>query len=290
VVTGRVARFAAMINRHRIPRPPLSAFIESIWLYENEPRPHALERILPTGAAQLIVNLKEDQTRIYYPELGNRCDTTSGTVLAGVQSRYSVIDTAEQEYVLGVAFKPGGTTPFMPVPTHETRDAEIPLDLLWGVRRTSTLRERLLEARDPDAKLDVMEDALAEMWRPPGLHPCVLFALDAFGRHPHAMSIKAVTDAIGLSAKRFIERFKTEVGLTPKRYCRIMRFQRAVGRAHKGEHVDWSQVALDCGYYDQAHFIHDFRSFAGLTPTGYQAARTESQNHVKFLQSDSGCT
>src|SRR5438552_12484830 len=83
-----------MIYHHRIPRPPLDACIESFWLYEIEPRPHSLERILPTGAAQLIVNLKEDQTRVYRPECGNRCNRTSGMVLAGVQSRYSVIDTA----------------------------------------------------------------------------------------------------------------------------------------------------------------------------------------------------
>jgi AraC-like DNA-binding protein len=278
-----------MINRHRVPRAPLAAFVEAIWLYEADPRPHLLERVLPTGAAQLIVNLKEDQTRFYDPVQGNRSEAMCGTVLAGVQSRYCVIDTAEQEYVLGVAFKPGGTTPFLPVPTHEVRDAHVPLDAIWRSGRGAALRERLLEARDPDAKLDVMEDALMEMWRPPGLHPAVAFALDAFGRRPHATSVQAVTDAIGLSAKRFIERFKNEVGLTPKRYCRIARFQQAVRCAHQRRHVDWSQVALDCGYFDQAHFIHDFRSFSGLTPTGYQAAQTEFPNHVKFLQSDAGC-
>ena len=73
--------------------------------------------------------------------------------------------------------------------------------------------------------------------------------------------------------------------MTPKRYCRIRRFQRALALANRGRHIDWARVALDCGYFDQAHFIHDFRSFAGLTPTEYQSARTSFQNHVKFLQS-----
>ena len=84
-----------MLFRVRIPSPPLDAFVESIWLYENAPRPYALERILPTGAAQFIVNLKEDRTRRYEPEANYRCDTLPGAVLAGAQSRYSVIDTAE---------------------------------------------------------------------------------------------------------------------------------------------------------------------------------------------------
>jgi AraC-like DNA-binding protein len=223
-----------MRYRHRVPRPPLDAFIASIWVYQSDPRQHALERILPTGAAQLIVNLKEDQTRLYDPEAPHRYVATSGSVLAGVQSRFQIIDTSEQEYVAGVAFKPGGTVPFLRMPAHEAGDAEVPLESLWGRRRTATLRERLLESNSIDAKLDVLEAVLQDMWRLPGLHPAVSFALAAFDRAPSTMSIAAVTDVIGLSAKRFIERFKIEVGLTPKRYCRIRRFQRAVGALRSG--------------------------------------------------------
>jgi AraC-like DNA-binding protein len=271
---------------HRLPRPPLDAYVESIWVYHGDPRPHALERVLPTGAAQLIVNLKEDQTRLYDPTLANECVSTPGTILAGVRSRYQVIDTSEQEYVAGVAFRSGGTVPFMRVPAHETSERDVPLEALWGRRRTAVLRERLLEAESADGKLDVLEDVLREVWTPPGLHPAVAFSLTAFDRAPLASNIAAVTTATGMSAKRFIERFKIEVGVTPKRYCRIRRFQRTVSRAHRGRDIDWVRVALDCGYFDQAHFIHDFRAFAGVTPTGYQAARTEFQNHVKFLQSE----
>jgi AraC-like DNA-binding protein len=274
-----------MLYRHRVPRPPLDTFIESVWVCQNEPRPRALERVLPTGAAQLIVNLKEDQTRLYEPEFPHRCVATSGSVLSGVQSRFQVIDTSEQEYVAGVAFRPGGTLPFVRVPAHETRDADVPLEAIWGAGRTAALRERLLEGRSIDGKLDALEATLREIWTPPGLHPAVTFALARFDRAPLTTSIAAVTGVIGLSAMRFIERFKAEVGMTPKRYCRIRRFQRALTLANRGSQVDWTRVALDCGYFDQAHFIHDFRSFAGLTPTGYQSARTPFQNHVKFLQS-----
>jgi AraC-like DNA-binding protein len=274
-----------MHYRHRVPRPPLDAFIESIWVYQNDPCPHALERILPTGAAQLIVNLKEDQTRLYDPESPHRSVATSGSVLSGVQARFQIIDASEQEYVAGVSFKPGGTVPFMRKPAHEASNADVPLESLWGRRRAAALRDRLLESDSIDATLDALEAVLNEMWRPPGLHPAVNFALAAFDRAPSTTTIAAVTEAIGLSAKRFIERFKIEVGLTPKRYCRVRRFQRALALANQGRPVDWTRVALDCGYFDQAHFIHDFRSFAGLTPTEYLAARTSFQNHVKFLQS-----
>ena len=186
-----------MRYRHRVPRPPLDAFIESIWVYQHDSRPHALERILPTGAAQLIINLKEDQTRLYDPEFPDRYVATSGSVLSGVQSRFQVIDTSEQEYVAGVAFKPGGTVPFVRLPAHEASDADVPLESLWGRRRATALRERLLESDSIDATLDALEAVLHEMWRPPGLHPAVSFALAAFDRAPLTTSIAAVTDAIG---------------------------------------------------------------------------------------------
>jgi AraC-like DNA-binding protein len=276
-----------MLYCSRVPRPPLDAFVKSIWACRNEPQPHKLERILPTGAAQLIVNLKEDQTRLYDPDHAHRCLTTAGTVFSGIWSRYQVIDTLEQEYVAGVAFRPGGTVPFTRVPAHETSDAEIPLESLWGRARTARLREQLLESASLESMLDVLERALQDTWTRAATHPAIGFALAAFDRAPGMTSVASVTSAIGMSAKRFIERFKSEVGVTPKRYSRIRRFQDAVTLAHRGHRLEWTRVALECGYFDQAHFIHDFRSFSGLTPTGYLDARTPFQNHVKFLQSDS---
>jgi AraC-like DNA-binding protein len=273
-----------MLYLDRVPAPPLDEFIRSIWFCRSDPRAHALERVLPIGAAQLIVNLKEDQTRVYRPEQGFACQTTSGTVLSGVQSRYCVIDTAETECVLGVAFHPGGTVPFFRIPAHDLRDASIPLELLWG-RQAADLREQLLAAPGPHAKLAAMERALAEAWKPAAPHAAVAFALKAFHQRSDRTSIAAVAVRIGLSPKRFIERFKAAVGVPPKHYCRILRFQRALAAGARGDAVDWTRIAMDCGYFDQAHFIHDFRAFSGITPTGYQAARTQFQNHVKILQS-----
>jgi AraC-like DNA-binding protein len=172
----------------------------------------------------------------------------------------------------------------MRVPAHETADSDVPLEAFWGRRDAARLRERLLERETPDAALDAFEAALLEKWTQTHPHPAVRFAVGTFDRAPHLTSVTEVTNAIGLSPKRFIERFKAEIGITPKRYCRIRRFQRALTQIYRGESVDWARVATDGGYFDQAHFIHDFRSFAGLTPTQYQAGRTRFPNHVKFLQ------
>lgn len=270
----------------RRPAPPLDACVASLWCYQSAPRPFALERILPKGAAQLIVNLKEDRTRAYDDR--GMCHVAAGSVVSGLGTRFEIIDTAEQEHVVGVSFHPGGTVGFFGTPAHELVGPDVPLEALWGVGATSRLRESLLAARTPQAALDVLEETLRRAWRSRGAHPAVAYALRAFERRPETAKVGAVTDAVGMSPKRFSERFKAEVGVTPKQHCRLLRFQRAVARAHACVDVCWTDVALACGYFDQAHFIHDFHAFSGLTPTSYRAGRTEFQNHVTFLQSPGG--
>jgi AraC-like DNA-binding protein len=73
------------------------------------------------------------------------------------------------------------------------------------------------------------------------------------------------------------------VGLTPKLFCRVRRFQRVLRRIGTGRPVEWAAVAVDCGYFDQAHFIRDFHAFSGINPSAYLAGRTEHLNHVPLL-------
>ena len=269
----------------RAPKQPLDAFVESIWIVESATSgSNQLERVLPTGAAQLIVNLREDETRRYDLARAMRCETAGGVILAGPMARFGVIDTREQEWVAGVAFKPGGTAAFMRVPASEARDLDVDLGDLWPRDLAGSLREQLLAAPTADARLEQLESALLRVWRGYTGHDAVAYAVGTFTARPAVASVSTVMASIGMSQRRFIERFSAEVGLTPKRFCRVRRFQHAIAMAHAGGDVDWTSVALDCGYYDQSHLIHDFREFSGLTPTEYTTAQTPFRNHVKFLQ------
>ncbi len=89
-----------------------------------------------------------------------------------------------------------------------------------------------------------------------------------------------LTERLGLSPKRFIQLFSQQVGLTPKVYCRVQRFQRVLQTVQLQQQVDWADVAAGCGYYDQAHFIRDFRAFSGFNPSAYLSLRGENLNHV----------
>ena len=251
-----------------------------LWFYDGWNPTHEKERALPDGSVELVVNLRENETRLYDADDLARVQRHGGAVVCGPHSRFFVIDTEEQISTIGVHFKPGGAWPFFRRPLTELADRHVSLDLLWG-NDASLLREELLAAPVPEARLDVLEACLTR--RLAGArerHPAVSYALDEFRRAAHAGAVGEVTRAIGLSPRRFIEVFKQEIGLAPKVFCRVRRFQRVLRRIHRRESVEWPDVAVAGGYFDQAHFIHDFRAFSGMNPTAYLEAAGRHPNHV----------
>jgi len=262
------------------PPPPLDRFVEVIWTSADKGRPHPRERLLPDGSTELVFNLHEERIPIYDSESFDRCKTFRGSVVCGPHSRFFAIDTAEEFNVAGVHFKPGGAYPFLRLPGEEIHNLHVGLDALWGAR-AGEVRERLLAAKTPQMKCRVLEEALlAQAAGPPERHPAVAFALNEFHGAPETQKISEVTDRVGLSARRFIDVFRKEVGLTPKLFCRVRRFQKVLRHISGGRAVDWAEIALTCGYFDQAHFIHDFRVFSGINPSSYLADRTSHLNHV----------
>lgn len=262
-----------------IPAVPLSDFVALFWLYEGYVQPHARERVLPDGSVELVVRLAESESRVCEGEPGSDRTFRNG-VLAGARSEFLVIDTASQAAVVGVHFKPGGAFPFLPMPASELHNAVVALDDLWGAT-AAELRERLLAAPTAAAKFRILEETLRRQARRPlARHRAVAYALDELQRKRHARSISDVTDATGLSARRFIQVFSDEVGLTPKLFCRVRRFQQVLELIHRADEIDWADAALSCGYFDQAHFIHDFQAFSGINPTTYLAHKTPHLNHV----------
>lgn len=267
-----------MLSASYIPNGVLGEYVENFWLYESASPSTGKERVLPNGAIELIINLRADRLDTF---LSGRQHIFRGVLLCGVHSRYIEIDTAQQESLLGVCFKPGGAWPFFGVPISELCDMHLSLDDLWGVQ-TAELRDRLIDAPTPQAKFLLLEHTLVARIKPGVLpHPAVRYALRSFEQIPHAHSIAAVSDQVGLSQRHFIQLFRDEVGLTPKRFCRIRRFQRLLHQIHlHGMERDLTDIALGCGYFDQAHGIHEFRAFSGINPSTYLAQRGEHHNHV----------
>ncbi|MDT5186816.1 MAG: hypothetical protein QOJ20_3283 [Mycobacterium sp.] len=250
------------------PGPPLADFIEYLWALRDVPA-HSTERIVPSATLELVVNLHEDALRIYDPETrGWR--RYSGAVVSGAYRRFFVIDPRDHASIVGVHFRPGGALPFLGVPPGELADRHVDLAMLWG-RSALELREQLCAAPTAAARFALLERALRSRLVDcrPG-HPAVPFALGRLARP--GVTVGEVAADVQLSRRRFIEVFTTEVGMTPKRLSRVLRFQRASGLARRLDAPDWGQLAHACGYFDQPHLIHDVSEFAGTSPRQLRAA------------------
>lgn len=260
----------------RRPRPELAPFVEHLW-YLDEPLPPGRDRTIPTGAAQLVVNLAADRLRWYD---GADLTVAGGVGGAGVcapLTRSIGVDTADQACTAGVVFRPGGVVAFGDVPAAALTDPVTSLADLWGPDGVS-VRDRVLTARTPAERLDVLERILLSRLRASGPDGAVAFAVGALDR---GAAVGAVTDQIGASASTLQRRFRAAVGLSPKQFGRIRRLQRVLRTVSApADGVDWAQVAARHGYFDQAHLIHDFRALTGLTPGRYRPRSAAEHNHV----------
>lgn len=264
---------------HR-PGPPLDRFVEQLWYWEGVPLGHAKDRLLPGGRCGLIINLFEDENRLYSGPGDDMLERLPGSVLSAAYSRYFVIDTREQRANVGVAFRPGGTWPFFDPAGDELQNRHVGLRDLWGTAG-DTLRERLLAAPTPHAKLMLLEaELLARAVRPLQRRAEVDFAIARLEQAPSDYSIAALSEYVGLSARRFTRLFSLQVGLTPKVYARIQRFQHALDSMQDAASRDWTEVAQNCGYFDQSHLIRECRSMSGFTPTELVARRIGDSDHV----------
>jgi AraC-like DNA-binding protein len=251
----------------RQPSPALAPYVEKFWYCAEYKPTHSRERVLPNGQFQIVIDLREGLSAM-------------GPVVVGLQSHCNIIDTEGLQSVMGVLFRPGGIGAFLKGPADDFRDRVVPLDSVWGAAGAG-LRDRLREAVSPLEKFRVLEGVLNYRAKTQcKLHAAVQYALGEFHRVPHVQSVLEVTGKTGLSRRRFAQLFREQVGHTPKLYYRILRFRQVVRQIASGQAIDWAEVALATGHYDQAHLIHEFRAFSGISPTSCALHEQGWMNHV----------
>jgi AraC-like DNA-binding protein len=236
--------------------------------------------LLPNATCALIINLFEDENRCYGGPADDVVERLRGAVLCGPYSRYFVIDTREQRANVGVGFRPGGTWPFFAPAADELRNQHVSLRDLWGPAGDD-LRERILATPTPRAKLQLLEaELLQRALRPLQRRAEVEFAIQRLTRAPNDYTIAMLSEHVGLSASCFTRLFSLQVGLTPKLYARVQRFQRVLDCMQHSATRDWTELAQNCGYFDQSHLIRECRSMSGFTPTELAARRIGASDHI----------
>ena len=257
-----------MLVTHR-PGPELASCVEAVWYFDGSQATHHRERVLPNGRFQIVID----------PSAG------LGTV-SGLRSQSVVIEPATIPAILGIIFRPAEARHFLQEPADDFCNKVVPLDAVWG-GLSMQLHDRLGETQTVESKFRVIETVLRQAMHRvararPSLHPSVQYALREFRQLPHIRTVIDVGREAGLSRRRFGELFRQQVGMTPKLYCRLLRFRSVVRQVALGLPVNWADVAVAGGYYDQAHLTHEFREFSGLSPSRYLAADRPFVNHIRI--------
>ena len=262
------------------PNPLLRSWVRSLW-YCRAPRfSHHRERVLPNGCMQIILNL----SRSYLTDCGEDGKASRllpRAIIVGTRARFGVVDTADMEEMVGILIEPGGFAGLFRERADLFFERSIGLEEVWP---GTSLTDRLCEVPTPVEKLRTLEILLTgRIHVHPGTRRSELVdhALHLFGQK--GFRVAECARSLGVSERRLSQVFREQVGMSPKTWCRIRRFQTAVRTLHNGVDVPWTELALRCGYYDQSHFANDFRAFSGINPTTYSAHRGPWQNHVPIV-------
>lgn len=269
-----------MLYQIHIPRYPLNEFVEVFVYFKGVKHEHNVDRFLPNGDVEILIDFHDRPQFIYDNNTLKEIQACNRVWASGLRTEPITIPSGNDAEMMVISFKKGRAASFFPFPMHEIADSVVDADLVWGAC-LGLLRERLLAIDEVSERFRVVEDFLLSEFRPQlKVDACVSFAVTEMTERPGAVNIARMNHHIGYSQKHFTELFRRAVGVTPKAYLKIMRFQKAVKTIDlSGEH-DWRQIALDCGFYDQSHFINDFRNFSGFTPEQYSKISTNYQNYV----------
>jgi AraC-like DNA-binding protein len=261
------------------PGPELAPFVETFWGVRGSAHYH-VESVLPNATTELMVNFGVRQKVVAYGE--HRADDEFRKAwIAGIQDQRLVHASPQGVNHVAARFRAGGAHVFFDLPMDELTNQVVELDDVIGPGATDQLWTRLREVDGDEARCRALEGWLLE--RRSAVHPyfvTVRRAIDLLRRGPHRAPVAQVCARLGLSNRHLIKQFRRTVGLAPKTFGRIERFQKVINACRGRAHVPWSRVAAEFGFADQSHLTREFRRLSLVTPEEFLAARTPDESHV----------
>jgi AraC-like DNA-binding protein len=259
-----------------IAPPPvdLAGIVESFWISRGKVT-FLHEKILPQNNVELMFNLERPFG------VANRRPVDRSfkrAWISGMQQEWLMVmphyEATQPSYLLSARMPPLGAYRVLGMPLAEVAHNVLELDDVLG-GQVNAVHERLGNSRDPGEQFAV----LCEFVRHRIAHSRVIpradaqLAIDALSRSHGTHRIEALCRSLRVSRKHLGTLFGDHVGLTPKAYGRVFRFRRVIDLVQSARRPpDWAQLAMSCGYYDQAHFNREFREFSGMSPVEFARA------------------
>lgn len=256
-----------MIYHTYLPAPALAPYIRCYWTLESEGHPaQTRERIFPDGCTELVFHCG-DLFKKY--RQAHTADLQPRSFVHGQLTGFIEIEPTGKTGIFSVRFQPGGLRPFIDVDMNEITGLEVGLRELWN-QEGEILEDRMLNARNDRQRIAILEAffiaRLTEKKQPDDLIGYCLQAMSASGG---SLPMQQLADELNITRRHLERRFVSGVGIPPKLLSRIIRFQHTLQLIESPQFTNLTMAAYDGGFYDQAHFIKDFKAFTGLNPRQY---------------------
>lgn len=244
-----------IIYREYIPCKELQPYVACYWTINslNVITEAVLDRIIPDGCMDIIFNLEATSS------------DQSGFVV-GMMNVPSIRRIKGVRNFVGVRFWPGGAIPFLNNSAADFTDKLVSLDLLWK-KDAIALSEKIFIEPSPEKRVKIIEAKLKSLLKNINKEDQLMrYTLHEIFKIKGMIPIKNLAVELGISQRHLSRKFKDWIGTNPKSFCSIIRFQNIVNQLNNTKEVDWPELALRTGYYDQSHLIREFKTFYGQTP------------------------
>jgi AraC-like DNA-binding protein len=258
-------------REYAIP-PPLSPFVKSIWSFEGRGTVHekARERILPDACVELVIHFCHP-FRNYFAD--GTTNLQPGSFVVGQMKRFLEIGPCEAIGFVAVRFHARGAYLFFRPPLTEITNSVVPLTEIWNAR-ADEYTERVALARGMPARVRIVEEMLLEALRGNGSRDCAVERCVQFIQNAsEPIAVAELASMLCLSSRQLARRFQNAVGMSPKEFLRVNRFIRAARLLCDRANTSLTETAYESAYFDQAHFNHEFREFADMTPGEFMVAK-----------------
>ncbi len=250
------------------PHPDLEALVKCYWTLEvpaavDAPR----QRIIPDGCIEMAFLLADDIKR-YTSETNFVLQPRAMVIGQITEAMY--IQPVGRVNTFAIRFYPYGFSNFVTTPLKDLSDKETPLALLFGNEASNKLEQKIIQAKDTQERIEVCENFLLDTLRSESTSNKIVKStiealMSASGNH----SIKSLFNHNDSKRRQLERQFARQVGLSPKQLGKVLRLQAALKMMLHQTSENYTQIAYDSAYYDQAHFIRDFKEFTGTTPSDF---------------------
>jgi AraC-like DNA-binding protein len=259
----------------KLPAPALSPFVTQYAGFRASGLPSGVHFGLPSSCVDLIISLGHPIEVVEMPNSVQRPSALTALV-SGLQDVPSIVRQDGTAFGLHVFIKPLGVRAILGVASAEIASLVLNLSDIWG-KRAEDLVEMLLGADTWHQRFAILDRAFASKLNPTSPQPEISWSWRRFAKSHGSVPVQQLADEIGYSRRHFSERFRDAIGVAPKLAARVFRFERAC-RLIADHRLSLAQVAISCGYYDQAHLTHEWYAFAGCSPKAWMA------RELPFLQ------